>query len=178
MKEINLNEEEQRLYYIVLKQCNDQSYDKRLEAFEASNTLVNTLFERDAIPEVRIRYFVDPNFNTGRGKMSIKQIFEKNGTRGNEIYRHPHFVPYLRYFIEGPDILDVHQIKLYNIREEGYFQDDIISEIYKYLLDNTLIPKDNSEKKYFVEEIFKLTNEMKLDLRYCKQLREKIMRYR
>jgi hypothetical protein len=35
---------------------------------------------------------------------SHKGLFERNGNRGEEIYEHPHFLPYLRYFLYGADL--------------------------------------------------------------------------
>jgi hypothetical protein len=67
---------------------------------EPALCLMKSLMARKAIPEVRIRTFTDP-FPGGRGK-SYLDGFKKHGHRGDEIFRHPHFVAYLRYFIEGP----------------------------------------------------------------------------
>lgn len=39
-------------------------------------------------------------FPGGRGR-SRADVFEKNGTRGEAIFRHPHFLTYLRYFLYG-----------------------------------------------------------------------------
>ena len=66
--------------------------------------LAESLLKRGAIPEVRKLYFTDPERNpSGRGR-SRQQIFEGNGTSGPEILAHPHFLPYLRYFIYGPKL--------------------------------------------------------------------------
>lgn len=42
-------------------------------------------------------------FPGGRGKSHLN-VFERNGTAGNEILRHPNFHKYLLYFIEGPSL--------------------------------------------------------------------------
>jgi hypothetical protein len=66
--------------------------------------LSEILLKRQAIPNIRLRYFTDPERNpSGRGR-SREQIFESNGTVGNEILAHPNFLPYLRYFVHGPDL--------------------------------------------------------------------------
>lgn len=70
----------------------------------ASQKLMESLIERKAIPEVRMKFFSDPVFNIGGRGRSRLQIFEMNGTRGAEILRHPHFLKYLWYFIYGPDL--------------------------------------------------------------------------
>jgi hypothetical protein len=66
-------------------------------------SLVESLLQRQAVPDVRLRVFFDPNY-AETGRKSRQEAFESNGTSGNEIYRHPHFIPYLRYFIYGPKL--------------------------------------------------------------------------
>lgn len=68
--------------------------------------LLKSLRDRDAIPEQRVRYFTDPNYKPGRVKGSRQQVFERNGTRGEEIFEHPHFKQYLRYFLFGTELPD------------------------------------------------------------------------
>lgn len=66
--------------------------------------LSGMLLKRQAIPNVRLLYFTDPERNpSGRGR-SREQIFESNGTIGDEILAHPNFLPYLRYFVHGPNL--------------------------------------------------------------------------
>ena len=67
---------------------------------KAARSLLKSLQNRAVIPQARVRDFTDP-FPGGRGK-SHKDVFEKNGCRGDAIAQHPHFVSYLRYFIDGP----------------------------------------------------------------------------
>lgn len=66
--------------------------------------LMHSLVSRRAIPEVRARYFTDPDYLHGRVKGSHRGLFERNGTKGQAIYEHPHFLPYLRYFLYGADL--------------------------------------------------------------------------
>jgi hypothetical protein len=66
---------------------------------EAASLLMNSLGKRKAIPEARIRYFTKP-FPGGRGK-SHEGVSRSGSFRGN-IFKSPHFVKYLRYFIFGP----------------------------------------------------------------------------
>jgi len=66
--------------------------------------LLKLLTERNAIPEVRLRYWSDPEYQIGRLKASHKGLFERNGRRGDEIYTHPHFLKYLRYFLFGAQL--------------------------------------------------------------------------
>jgi hypothetical protein len=67
---------------------------------KAARSLLKSLQNRAAIPQARVHDFTEP-FPGGRGK-SHKDVFEKNGCRGDAIAEHPHFVSYLRYFMNGP----------------------------------------------------------------------------
>lgn len=71
---------------------------------ELALELVTSLDQRRAVPEIRVRYWKDPEFNTGRLKCSHREVFERNGCRGEDIFSHPHFLPYLRYFLFGSDL--------------------------------------------------------------------------
>lgn len=71
---------------------------------ELAVELMRSLTARDAIPEQRRKYFGDPSYNPGGRGSSRKQIFERNGCRGEAILRHPHFLAYLRYFMHGADL--------------------------------------------------------------------------
>jgi hypothetical protein len=67
--------------------------------------LMQSIIDRGAIPDIRLQYFTDPELNIGT-KMSRKEVFEHNGTRGSAIFEHSHFLKYLRYFIFGPQLPD------------------------------------------------------------------------
>ena len=66
--------------------------------------LLQSLFERKAIPEIRLKYWTDPEYQIGRFKTSNKGLFERNGNQGAEIYFHPNFLTYLRYFLFGAQL--------------------------------------------------------------------------
>lgn len=66
--------------------------------------LVHALYERGAIPEHRLKFFQDPDYNPGGRGVSIQQVFEGNGTSGEAILRHGNFLRYLDYFLFGPDL--------------------------------------------------------------------------
>lgn len=65
-----------------------------------ARALLESLVTQGAIPEARLRDFTEP-FPGGHGK-SHPDIFVSNGCRWDAIFEHPHFVPYLRYFMDGP----------------------------------------------------------------------------
>ncbi|WP_100175529.1 hypothetical protein [Bradyrhizobium nitroreducens] len=71
---------------------------------ELSLALMRSLLQRKAIPKVRLKYFEEPSFRTGRIKGSYRSLFERNKTTGDDIYRHPNFLRHLRYFINGTEL--------------------------------------------------------------------------
>lgn len=79
-------------------------HDKLRASIEPAYQLTLSLIDREAVPKVRLRYFADPELNVGGHGKSRMQIFERNGTRGDDIFRHPHFHRYLRYWVMGPDL--------------------------------------------------------------------------
>jgi hypothetical protein len=66
--------------------------------------LMRLLVKRRAIPEARARYWADPKYQHSNMKASRKEIFERHGNKGEEIYKNLHFLPYLRYFLYGADL--------------------------------------------------------------------------
>ena len=64
--------------------------------------LMISLIARKAIPSHRAKYFIDPEYNLGGRGKSRKQVFEHNGCTGEDIFRHPHFLEFLWYFLYGP----------------------------------------------------------------------------
>jgi hypothetical protein len=69
----------------------------------AAADLTESVLSRDAIPKIRLQYFTDPKLNIGT-KKSKKQIFEEHGNSGREIFEHPDFLKFLKYFIFGPQL--------------------------------------------------------------------------
>ena len=92
--------------FTLLSQVNFswKSHDDLRSSLEPMRLLANSILERGAVPAVRIAYLTDPGFNPGGRGKSREEIFQRNGTSGDEILRHPHFLKYLEYFIFGPDL--------------------------------------------------------------------------
>lgn len=97
---INLTSKEAELYAKIPL---DPPHDGWFEIADAMEALTDSLFERKAIPDVRLRLFADPDY-AETGKKSRQEVFESNGTSGSDIFRHPHFIKYLRHFINGPNL--------------------------------------------------------------------------
>ena len=79
-------------------------HDKLRASIGPAYQLARSLLEREAIPPIRWRYFTDHKLNIGGRGKSRQEVFERNGTSGDAILKHPHFHKYLRYFVLGPDI--------------------------------------------------------------------------
>lgn len=77
-----------------------------LENAERAFQLSASLLERQGIPDHRQRYFTDPDYYPGGRGRSRMGNFERNGTSGDDILRHPNFLRFLRYFIHGADLPD------------------------------------------------------------------------
>lgn len=97
---IELTASESELYKQIIKPLSPQDWP---ETEVALASLTNALLDRDAVPEIRVRLFADSSFAEVSGR-SPREVFEANGTRGNDIFRHIDFVPYLLHFIHGPDL--------------------------------------------------------------------------
>lgn len=81
-----------------------RDHDAIRASLEPMAMLTKSLLNRGAIPNVRLLYFTDPECNPGGRGKSRKDVFEKNGTAGNDILWHPNFMKYLEYFIFGPKL--------------------------------------------------------------------------
>lgn len=79
-------------------------YDSAHRNGELALELMRLLLQRNAIPDVRLKYFEDPAFRSGRIKGSYRSLFERNKTVGDDIYRHPNFLKHLRYFLLGAEL--------------------------------------------------------------------------
>jgi hypothetical protein len=132
------------------------------ESCTAAKQLAMSLLERKAIPQGRLDYFIDPEFNVG-SKRSRKEIFEENGTRGDEILEHAHFLPYLKYF---PD-LGMNVI-------EG-FCEQVNSDDDQQLLRayaRRMVREQKLDRRHASEEFYKLALECRLDEGTARSIRD------
>lgn len=108
---IELTEEEKALVEAIDFRVSHPKHDEGHAAYQANKhpilVLLKSLDARGAIPQERLNYWNDPTYNTGRLKASNKGMFERNGCTGQDIYTHPHFIPYLRYFLFGAELPEV-----------------------------------------------------------------------
>lgn len=99
-KSVELTSTEAKLYARIPHTPSHEGWDDVADAMES---LVHSLLARDAVPEVRLQLFHDAEF-AETGIKSRLEVFESNGTVGDDIYRSPYFIPYLRHFIHGPNL--------------------------------------------------------------------------
>ena len=157
---VQLNEKEQALYQSICWDLDELARrDSATDDLERMGELAESILERDAVPEVRVAYFTDPNMNVGGYGKSRKEVFERNGTTGRDILRHPHFMAYLRYFIYGPDLPKATIEGFCKIIEEdrgtsGMVLDQIRAYVRKEVRDRGLSPG------HAADEFFKLAHEI------------------
>ncbi|TGP88919.1 MULTISPECIES: hypothetical protein [unclassified Mesorhizobium] len=71
---------------------------------ELAAQLAHSILKRKAVPDHRLRYFTDPDYHPGGRNKSRRDNWVANGNSYEDILRHNNFLPYLRYFIHGPNI--------------------------------------------------------------------------
>lgn len=84
------------------KEIEEEFSSRQPYSGKSAHQLMKRLHARGAIPQARLRTFSEP-FPGGRGK-SHYDVFVSNGCTGDAIFEHPHFVKYLKYFIDGPSL--------------------------------------------------------------------------
>lgn len=98
--DIHLTVEEQLLFAKI----DWHDHEELRVSLQPMEELASRILRRNAVPEVRLAYFSEPELNPGGRGRSRQDIFEKNGTSGGEILKHPSFLKHLEYFICGPDL--------------------------------------------------------------------------
>lgn len=155
---IKLTPEEEAIWVNITLDHQDPGYD------HARNTdlvvrLMRLIHGRRAIPESRWKYFTEPIYRTGRRKGSVRDMLERNShDTGEEIYRLPGFLQYLRYFVcgaqlppvivdrfrrrafalghvSGSDAAELGQFAKKLLREHGLASQNAAEEFYKLALD-------------------------------------------
>jgi hypothetical protein len=145
--QIDLTEAEQELASKIVFDLDNArlEYEQAIENGELTATLMESLMDRKAIPENRPRYFVEPNYNPNNSKASRSDLFLRNAKTFERMYRHPHFVRYLRYFVYGAD-LPLAIKEAFSAKAEDHFVDT--QQLVKLARDqarelrSTHLPKD------------------------------------
>ena len=163
---IELTSDESTLVQAIVFRLPHRNHGEAHAAYLANKHLILALLKslsgRDAIPTQRLKYWNDPDYIADRRfKTSHKGMFERNGRVGDDIYTHPHFLPYLRYFLFGADLphsaIEKFEKKVGN--PDWITSGDIIP-IGECARD--LARRHNLEKRHASEEFYKLCLDMGL----------------
>ncbi len=151
----------------------DAEYWKRVGIF--SERLMDSLLARQAISKVRLKYFADPEFNVGGRGSSRLQIFERNGTRGKAVYRHPLFLKYLKYFLYGPELPAGFMSNFEaEVKRCGWITSGDIGPLAK--LAKALTRSHGLEGREIAEEVYKLALDCGLDSSDARSIRDAVKR--
>jgi hypothetical protein len=137
---------------------------------EMALKLTNSLHKRGVVPEVRVRYFVDPVFNIGVAR-SREEVFHQNGTSGDAVMRHPHFLPYLRYFIHGPDLPGSTITGFCKIVNDDLGTTGMLLKQLRQFAQSE-VRQHRLDKSHAADEFFKLSHELGLDDHFCRTVRD------
>lgn len=178
MQEIKLTKQETEWISILnsFEISLDESYKIRISKLETAGLLSKSLLEREVIPEIRLKYFVEPAYNLGNTKRSHKDNFNMNGTVGEEILSHPSFFKYLKYFIYGADLPEELKVKLGNLYKNMHYDDDFVeaaTPILKQYFFNSSV-----ERSSFSEEVFKMSLDLGVQLNFAKIIRDKVLKWK
>jgi len=139
---------------------------------EQAHKLAKSLIERNVIPKIRLEYFTEPQYNIqGRGKSRLQNWKRENL---DEILKHPHFIKYLQYFINGPKISPEH---IYEFEELVKKSDPITSgdTIDFCSLAKKQAKSSGKKAKDEAEEYYKLCLEIGIDEETARVIRSAVM---
>lgn len=134
--------------------------------------LASSVLERGGVPAVRIAYFTDPEFNPGGRGKSRQDIFERNGTSGDEILKHPHFLKHLEYFVCGPDLPVEAIAKFKSEASSGHLSGSDVIGLIPYA--RSCVRENKLEPLQAADEFFKLAVECGAMPGFAESLRKAI----
>ena len=171
---IRLSPEEEELLHRIDWSARDR--DRFAESSAAARVLTLALLERGAIPSCRWAYFVDPQYAV-RGRTSRREIFERNGTSGEAIYEHPHFLKHLRYMVFGPDLPSHSADGFARLVEEcSPLTSGDIEAFHRFARGETR--KRGLERREAADEFYKLAIEFGMEQFEARQIRGAVMSLR
>ena len=165
ISKIELSDEEKTLLAQI--SFSDHRHEILKSSCQAAGELSEILLDRQAIPEIRMEYFLNAKYNIGT-KMSRKEVFERNGTKGKDILYHGHFLKYLQYFIFGPELPS-------SLIDEFYtkIDDDDLPDVAR-----NLVRKYDLNAREASEEFYKLCIECNLSEYESRSIRDSVRRVR
>jgi len=161
IQKVKLNKKEQKLFDAIewdIDVAMEWEFGKRIANFDQIGQLAESLLKREAVPEIRLRMFDDPDLNPGgRGKSRL-QNFRNNGNSLEETLRHADFVPWLRYFLIGPDLTEPRiQGFLKIVKEDHGTEGMVVDQLTKYVRKET---RQMGRDSHAPQEFFRLCHEV------------------
>lgn len=178
MMKIELTSEEQILEntlkgYDVLE-WEEMGIQQRLKN---AKQLMELLIERNAIPQYRVDYFIEPEYYVSKTKGSRRDNFKKNMRNQDEMFSNPHFLKYLQYFIYGPKLPETIVASFRSLKENYYYGDDVAEKVYP-IIAKYLRSSSDLKSKDLAEEALKMMLELGYSISDALILRSKIMKVR
>lgn len=152
--DIELTDAESALFGAVIFDWEAADYEANRRSSDAVVALMTSLLARQGIPAVRWKYFIDPDYRTGRMKGSRRDLFHRNRNTDDEMMRSVSFLQHLRYFVCGPDLpADA----LHRFREQvehcsGHFDSEDVIPLGKFARAETRahrLPPHEACEEYF-----------------------------
>lgn len=168
--DIALTPEEQALFSMI--RFDWKNHEELRDSLVHMEALASSILKRCVVPKIRIAYFTDSEFNVGGRGKSRQDIFEKNGTSGNEILRHPHFLKHLEYFVCGPDLPTEAVSKFKSETSDGHLSGSDVVDLTAYA--RSYVRQNNLEPYYAADEFFKLAVECGSMPGFAENLRKSI----
>ena len=154
-----------------------RDHDAVIRNGETACALTKGLLARDAIPEARLNWFLDPEYNIGGRGLSRRQIFERNGTCGDDICRHPHFLPYLWYFMNGARLpAPAIEALVDEVERCGQVTSGDVVPLGKFA--RQLARRHRLDGREAAEEFYKLALDCGLWTPYARSIRDAVQRLR
>jgi hypothetical protein len=136
--QIELTEAEQELARKIAFDLDNirLEHEQAIENGELAATLMQCLIDRKAIPENRLRYFGDPDYNPNNAKASKANLFLRNAKTLEQMYRHPNFVRYLKYFVYGADLPPAIKEAFFAKAQEHFVTSEELVQLARSLVRN------------------------------------------
>lgn len=174
--QIELTQQEQEwLSNLELDQSKVTDHDDWERNSEIAAALTKSLLDRKAIPAQRLKYFVDPDYRTGRMKGSRFDIFKRNGRDFEDTIRHSNFLKHLRYFVFGANLPEpILSSFSQAIKDCGEY----VSSGDAYDLSRnarTLYRQSGLEREFAADEFFKLSIDLGVSASEAMSIRKAVI---
>lgn len=178
---INLTSDEEQILELITFDADQFALGHRFvevlrKSARNAKTLTLRLLERSAVPSIRWAYFSEARYNVG-SKKSRAEVFESNGTSGDEIFGHAHFLNYLKYFIYGPDLPDSMIFGFQKIVEEDRGTSGMVMDSLRKFV-RAEVRRHHLDPRTAGEEVYKLALECGVSEHLARVVRDAAMRTR